>query len=362
MFCVYMPAMNSTVATSDTPDLIDNPCNPILRGLAVSQDQTGQIISIQVYGIPRPNILIARADGKELRNEHVTAMWTYATETLENTPTFEAFLDELTVEKFIKFWNEHPVYKTYKEGCPVSLRPSKMDPLGFVIAIPKKQQDACPVLGMHLPALFPSFMPPNAGMLQDFPLHLSARLGLPLVFSISGNYPGDDHTEDEIGLLDAPYNQIMQHLSITKSASGAVEARMMGGLPRPNIVIRRADGKRLTVSHVMMMYIFIEEQVVKVEKLTKATDVDWAVFFAKMTPENFVARWEKEDGTQWAVGECPVKLGCKICGKMVEKIVLLRCGKCGTARYCGRECQKSDWKLHKKMCSKWVLMSDWKSH
>mmetsp|Transcript_34974 Transcript_34974/g.71362 ORF Transcript_34974/g.71362 Transcript_34974/m.71362 type:complete len:367 (-) Transcript_34974:105-1205(-) len=39
---------------------------------------------------------------------------------------------------------------------------------------------------------------------------------------------------------------------------------------------------------------------------------------------------------------------CGVCG--VEKESLLRCGKCATVRYCGKECQKQDWKRHKAEC------------
>jgi mitochondrial splicing suppressor protein 51 len=40
---------------------------------------------------------------------------------------------------------------------------------------------------------------------------------------------------------------------------------------------------------------------------------------------------------------------CTTC-KTTEK--LKRCAKCNTTLYCSRECQKADWKSHKKLCSK----------
>jgi hypothetical protein len=40
---------------------------------------------------------------------------------------------------------------------------------------------------------------------------------------------------------------------------------------------------------------------------------------------------------------------CDACGK---KCVPSKCGGCGMARYCGKDCQKSDWKNHKGNCRK----------
>ena len=37
---------------------------------------------------------------------------------------------------------------------------------------------------------------------------------------------------------------------------------------------------------------------------------------------------------------------CNVCSKPTIK----KCGKCGLARYCRTECQRSDWKNHKKIC------------
>ncbi|KAL7918758.1 hypothetical protein ACQKWADRAFT_231453 [Trichoderma austrokoningii] len=43
---------------------------------------------------------------------------------------------------------------------------------------------------------------------------------------------------------------------------------------------------------------------------------------------------------------------CNACGKGSPEVSLKRCAKCSTTRYCSRECQKADWKSHKKICSK----------
>jgi hypothetical protein len=40
---------------------------------------------------------------------------------------------------------------------------------------------------------------------------------------------------------------------------------------------------------------------------------------------------------------------CDVCGKEGE---LHKCGGCGRTRYCGKDCQKSDWKNHKEICKK----------
>ncbi|KAI1753164.1 putative MYND domain protein [Xylaria castorea] len=41
---------------------------------------------------------------------------------------------------------------------------------------------------------------------------------------------------------------------------------------------------------------------------------------------------------------------CNTCGKVSSQ--LKRCAKCTTTPYCSRDCQKADWKTHKKICSK----------
>ena len=37
---------------------------------------------------------------------------------------------------------------------------------------------------------------------------------------------------------------------------------------------------------------------------------------------------------------------CTVCGRPTTK----KCGKCGLARYCKTQCQRGDWKDHKKIC------------
>ncbi|KAH7477353.1 hypothetical protein IWW34DRAFT_311704 [Fusarium oxysporum f. sp. albedinis] len=43
---------------------------------------------------------------------------------------------------------------------------------------------------------------------------------------------------------------------------------------------------------------------------------------------------------------------CITCNKEEPAVQLRRCAKCSTTPYCSRECQKADWKAHKKICGK----------
>ncbi|KAL6701767.1 hypothetical protein J3F84DRAFT_15791 [Trichoderma pleuroticola] len=43
---------------------------------------------------------------------------------------------------------------------------------------------------------------------------------------------------------------------------------------------------------------------------------------------------------------------CNVCTKGPPEVSIKRCAKCSTTPYCSRECQKADWKVHKKICGK----------
>ena len=43
---------------------------------------------------------------------------------------------------------------------------------------------------------------------------------------------------------------------------------------------------------------------------------------------------------------------CLGCQRQVPKSQLKKCTGCGVAEYCGRECQREDWKAHKTTCGR----------
>jgi splicing suppressor protein 51 len=43
---------------------------------------------------------------------------------------------------------------------------------------------------------------------------------------------------------------------------------------------------------------------------------------------------------------------CTICNKSPPEVTLKRCAKCSQTPYCSRDCQKADWKAHKKICGR----------
>ncbi|KAL6866581.1 hypothetical protein J3F83DRAFT_761635 [Trichoderma novae-zelandiae] len=47
-----------------------------------------------------------------------------------------------------------------------------------------------------------------------------------------------------------------------------------------------------------------------------------------------------------------METACHFCEKGPPEVTLKRCAGCSKAQYCSRECQKADWKSHKKTCGK----------
>jgi hypothetical protein len=45
---------------------------------------------------------------------------------------------------------------------------------------------------------------------------------------------------------------------------------------------------------------------------------------------------------------------CSNCLEKKESKALSFCASCGVVRYCGKECQKADWKRHKESCELWM--------
>lgn len=43
---------------------------------------------------------------------------------------------------------------------------------------------------------------------------------------------------------------------------------------------------------------------------------------------------------------------CATCQKSPPEVTLKRCSRCAVTHYCSRDCQKADWKAHKKVCGK----------
>ncbi|KAL6856773.1 hypothetical protein J3F83DRAFT_751768 [Trichoderma novae-zelandiae] len=43
---------------------------------------------------------------------------------------------------------------------------------------------------------------------------------------------------------------------------------------------------------------------------------------------------------------------CQNCSKTQSEVTLKKCAKCQTTPYCSRDCQKADWKKHRKVCGK----------
>lgn len=43
---------------------------------------------------------------------------------------------------------------------------------------------------------------------------------------------------------------------------------------------------------------------------------------------------------------------CTACQKAPPEVTLKRCAKCSVTPYCSRDCQKADWKVHKKVCGR----------
>lgn len=55
--------------------------------------------------------------------------------------------------------------------------------------------------------------------------------------------------------------------------------------------------------------------------------------------------WESAGKQQSGIQEA---MPCPVCGKADDT---LKCSRCGLVAYCGKEHQKQDWKLHKKVCT-----------
>jgi hypothetical protein len=58
-----------------------------------------------------------------------------------------------------------------------------------------------------------------------------------------------------------------------------------------------------------------------------------------------------DDGKELSLkAECVARAGCAAAGCASEEASSV-CGRCEAVRYCSRECQRTDWKAHKPVCS-----------
>lgn len=209
-----------------------------------------------------------------------------------------------------------------------------------------------------------SWNPPALGLipLRNFPgrqpntlLRLTVRIGLPLYHCWYNDFqrlarpderllPGS--RDERVSFVDHPENPILGLFSMTKLPNGLPGELSISGVPRPNILLSRVDGKELKAKEVILMQYFISSvkaSVAAMSHLSYAEQSD--TFFGRMTPENFVEFW---NGEAKATSECPVKLGCKACGEVDG--VTRACEECGVVKYCSRKCLENDRAAHKRVC------------
>jgi hypothetical protein len=70
--------------------------------------------------------------------------------------------------------------------------------------------------------------------------------------------------------------------------------------------------------------------------------------------QTYLAMAERHGSKPTTLEDCakfPVSYGCTACGKVVfDPKALKKCARCRVARYCNHECQKINWKEHRKTC------------
>lgn len=222
---------------------------------------------------------------------------------------------------------------------------------------------------LELPVLYPTLLSEHPTCAPKTLLPLTAHLGLPLYFSICDTsieqsvlqevyYGQIDPLEYE--LIEPPDNPILTLFLVQKRRGGGLNVNVghLEESSRPKVLLARVDGKELTIEHVTVMSLFVTLEIIK----AKAEPGSWGAFevrypgryniYDHITPEKFVDFWVAHCKVIDEFGECPVKLGCRSCEKTTG-VTLQRCGKCRVAKYCSSECQKADWALHKKSCSKY---------
>ena len=70
--------------------------------------------------------------------------------------------------------------------------------------------------------------------------------------------------------------------------------------------------------------------------------------YAEQTRQYSLNHMERQmDGPAYDVEEIRVTNACQRCGKPDST---KKCGRCSSVYYCGKDCQKNDWKKHKQIC------------
>ena len=121
----------------------------------------------------------------------------------------------------------------------------------------------------------------------------------------------------------------------------------MYGFVAPEHLLKQLTMKKIgeQVSELVSSYIskqdvdqmFCDHQIaVNCKPDTKEITIRW---YVKKRDKEIII---KKNGTEW----------CEICDQFKPVIDFKKCGQCKCQRYCSRECQKSDWKEHKKVCGK----------
>lgn len=155
--------------------------------------------------------------------------------------------------------------------------------------------------------------------LPDFPtvppvtlLRLSANIGLPLNFSVPASVQNTEPASQEPSIDETSDNPILRLLSTRRAREeGSFESQRVEGLPRPVLLIARADGKQLKPERLTLMWKFVEE--VRIDAAGKAElsdDEKFERFLDTMTPGAFVEWWNRSSE---ADTECPVELTVKEC-------------------------------------------------
>lgn len=124
----YFETIQHIELTSQNPAINESHNNPVLSMLSMQKRPNGTVETESVSGNARPNILIARADGKTLKIQDVSLIWIFAhnshddiakEKSLSENEKHDKFFDVMmTPEKFVE-WGNGFVEADWQ--CPVRL-------------------------------------------------------------------------------------------------------------------------------------------------------------------------------------------------------------------------------------------------